>query len=241
MRAIVYTGPQQVEQVEDWPEPECGPDDVVVRMRAVGLCGSDLSVYDGHRDLPSLPWVIGHEGGGDVVAVGERVPDRAVGDRVVIEPNLSCLDCPACETGVTSDCAKRAILGMNAPGILAERMAVPAAFTWVVPQDWPDAVLACFEPLAVARAAVRRSGVRPGDRALVVGAGSQGLFVCLSLLALGAEPSVTEPHAGRLALAQSLGAQPADLAGATYPHVFETAGRHPPSPRPCARSPRPGP
>ncbi len=145
MKAIVYTGPGQVRVVEDWPEPVCAPDEVVVQMRAVGLCGSDLSVYDGHRDLPSLPWLMGHEGGGELVEVGEQVSDRRVGERVVIEPNLSCLSCPACLSGVTSDCPKRRILGMNAPGVLAERVAVPAAFVLPVPAAWPDQVLACFE------------------------------------------------------------------------------------------------
>lgn len=224
MKAIVYTGPGQVRLVQDWPEPVCAPDEVVVRMRAVGLCGSDLSVYDGHRSLPSLPWVMGHEGGGDVVEVGELVSDRRVGDRVVIEPNLACLSCPACLSGLTSDCPKRRILGMSTPGVLAERVAVPAAFALPVPSAWPDEVLACFEPLAVARAAVRRSGVGPGQRCLVVGAGSQGVLVCLSLLAIGAEPFVTEPHAGRLAMAERLGASRAELAGPAFPHVFETAG-----------------
>lgn len=224
MRAIVYTGPREVRVVDDWPEPVCAPDEVVVQMRAVGLCGSDLSVYDGHRDLPSLPWLMGHEGGGDLVEVGELVRDRALGQRVVLEPNIACLSCPACLSGVTSDCPKRRILGMNAPGVLAERVAVPAAFALPVPADWPDEVLACFEPLAVARAAVRRSGVRAGQRCLVVGAGSQGVLLCLALQAVGAEPFVTEPHEGRLAMAERLGAGRADLDGPGFPHVFETAG-----------------
>lgn len=224
MKAIVYTGPGQVRLVDDWPEPVCGPDEVVVQMRAVGLCGSDLSVYDGHRDLPQLPWVMGHEGGGEIIEVGDAGTERTVGQRVVVEPNLSCLECPACLSGTTSDCGKRRILGMNSPGVLAERVVVPAAFALPVPQNWSDQVLACFEPLAVARAAVRRSRVQPGTRCLVVGAGSQGLFVCLSLLAVGAEPYVIEPHEGRLDLAERLGAKRADLAGASYPAVFETAG-----------------
>ena len=227
MRAIVYLAPQQVKEVQDWPEPQCGPFDVVVRMRAVGLCGSDLSVYDGHRDVPSLPWVMGHEGGGDVIAVGSEVTDRTVGQRVVIEPNIACLDCPACRSGVTSDCNRRRILGMNHPGILAERVAVPAEFTWPVDGDCPDEALACFEPLAVARSAVRRSGIGQGDLALVVGAGSQGILVALSLLAVGAVPHVTDPHEGRVALAESLGARRADPADGTYPFVFETAGPPP--------------
>ena len=224
MKAIAYTAPQQVKEVDDWPEPDCGPAEVIVAMRAVGLCGSDLSLYDGHRAPPSLPWVMGHEGGGDIVAVGADVTDRHVGQRVVIEPNLSCLHCPACRSGVTSDCRNRAILGMNHPGILAERVAVPAQFTWPVNDDSPEELLACFEPLAVARSAVRRSGIGRGDSALIVGAGSQGIFVALSLLAVGAEPYVTDPHDGRVALAESLGAQRGDATDGTYPYVFETAG-----------------
>lgn len=224
MKAIVYTGPGQVSLVEDWPEPRCGPDEVIVAMRAVGLCGSDLSVYDGHREVPSMPWVMGHEGGGDLAAVGPRATGRQVGQRVVIEPNYACLACPACRSGVTSDCTRRRIVGMNHPGILAERVAVPAQFAWPVPQSWPGEVLASFEPLAVARAAVRRSGVGPGQPCLVIGAGSQGLFVCLSLLAIGARPHVMDPHEGRVALAEKIGAQRADLHEGGFPFVFETAG-----------------
>jgi threonine dehydrogenase-like Zn-dependent dehydrogenase len=224
MRAIVYTAPQQVATVADWPEPEYGPHDVVVAMRAVGLCGSDLTVYDGHRPTPSVPWVMGHEGGGTVVAVGSEVRDRHVGQTVVIEPNYPCLDCAACRSGVTSDCSHRVIVGMNAPGLLAERVAVPARFTWPLPDGTPDELLACFEPLAVGRAALRRAGVSAGQRCLVVGAGSQGLFLSLSLQALGAEPWVTDPHEGRVALAEQLGARRAPLDGETYPHVLETSG-----------------
>jgi len=227
VKAIVYTAPYEVQLVEDWPEPVCGPTDVVVQMRAVGICGSDLALYDGHKHLPSLPWVLGHEGGGDIVAVGSAVQDRHLGQRVVIEPNFPCLECPACRTGVTSGCPRRAILGMNRPGILAERVAIPSWFAWPVPTSWPDEVLACFEPMAVARAAVRRSLVGRGDQALVVGAGSVGVFVALSLLAVGAVPYVTDPCDGRVVLAEALGARKAKLGGDTYPYVFETAGAPP--------------
>ena len=223
MKAVVYTAPRRVE-VADWPEPECGADEVLVRMRGVGLCGSDLTVYDGHRELPSLPWVMGHEGGGDVVAVGSAVTDRQVGQRVVVEPNYACLECAACRSGQTSQCQNRRIVGMNHPGVLAEQVCVPAAFTHVVPDDWPDERLAVFEPLVVARAAVRRARVRPDAACLVVGAGSQGLLVCLTLLAIGAQPYVSEPHEGRVALAEKLGARRADLDAETYPYAFETAG-----------------
>ncbi|WP_019816020.1 zinc-dependent alcohol dehydrogenase, partial [Saccharomonospora saliphila] len=225
MRAIVLSGPGRVDTVDTWPEPRPREGEVLVAMRAVGLCGSDLGVYDGHRLTPEVPWVMGHEGGGEIVAVGPGVTGRYPGQRVVVEPNYGCRDCAACAEGVTSACAHRGIVGMNIPGLLAERVAVPAQFTWPVPDTVDDAALACVEPLAVARAAVRRSGVGPDQDCLVVGAGSQGLFVCQALRALGVRPRVTEPHAGRLALAEELGATPADPESAGVAHVvFDTVG-----------------
>ncbi|HEX2132472.1 MAG TPA: alcohol dehydrogenase catalytic domain-containing protein [Actinophytocola sp.] len=225
MRAIVLNGPRRVELVDDWPEPRAGAGEVLVGVRCVGLCGSDLSVYEGHRDTPALPWVMGHEGGGEILAVGAGVADRRVGQRVVIEPNYSCLECDACRAGRTSACTRRGIVGMNVPGLLAERVAVPARFAWPVAATVADETLACVEPLAVARAAIRRARVSPGDECLVVGAGSQGLFVCQTLLAMGARPYVTEPLAGRLALAERIGATRLGPAGPReFPFVFDTAG-----------------
>ena len=84
MRAVALVAPGQVEIVDDWPEPEPGPGEVVVQIRGVGLCGSHLSIYDGARPVPGMPWVFGHEGGGDVVAVGSGVTDRHVGQRVAV-------------------------------------------------------------------------------------------------------------------------------------------------------------
>ena len=225
MKAVLLVAPGEARVVDDWPEPECGPRDVVVQVRGVGLCGSDLAIYDGKRPVPALPWVMGHEGGGDVVAVGAEVDRAMLGQRVVIEPNYADLTCAACRAGRTSACADRAILGVNAPGILAERVAVRTPFVWPVPASWPTESLACFEPLAVAHTAVRRSGVRPGQDCLVVGAGSQGLLVAQCLLAAGATPYVVEPHEGRLATAEKLGARAAGAYdGAGYPFVFETSG-----------------
>jgi 2-desacetyl-2-hydroxyethyl bacteriochlorophyllide A dehydrogenase len=225
MRAIVLTRPHRVDIVDNWPEPRLGAGEVLVGIRAVGLCGSDLGVYEGHRATPNLPWVMGHEGGGEILAVAGDVTDRKVGQRVVIEPNYSCFECGPCRDGRTSACADRGIVGMNIPGLLAERVAVPARFAWPVPTTMSDETLACVEPLAVAQAAVRRSGVGPGDECLVVGAGSQGLFACQALLAIGAQPYVTEPLEGRLALAERICAKrvdPGDTRG--FPFVFDTAG-----------------
>jgi threonine dehydrogenase-like Zn-dependent dehydrogenase len=223
MRAAVLSAPGRVEVVGNWPEPAPGPHDVVVAVRGVGLCGSDLSVYDGTRPVRTMPWVMGHEGGGDIVAVGDQVRDRAIGQRVVIEPNYPCLRCRHCRSGRTSACGDRGIVGIDLPGLLAERVAVPARFTWPVDGGAPGELLASVEPFAVARSAVQGSGVGTGDRCLVVGAGSQGLLVCLSLLALGARPDILDPHHGRAEFAVELGARRAQD-GRDYPFVFETAG-----------------
>jgi alcohol dehydrogenase/L-iditol 2-dehydrogenase len=172
-----------------------------------------------------MPWVFGHEGGGDVVAVGSAVKDRRVGQRVVIEPNYGDGTCVWCRAGHTSACVNREVLAINRPGIMAERVAAPAEYTWPVPDTWSDVALACFEPLCVADTAVRRARVPKGAECLVIGAGSQGQLVCQSLLAGGAQPYVVEPHAGRMELALRFGAKRADERdGDKYPYVFETAG-----------------
>lgn len=238
MKAAVLTAAQRIETVDDWPEPVCGPDDVIVRVEGVGLCGTDLAVFHGRRTPPTTPWVPGHEGFGRVVAIGTGVRDRLVGQRVVIEPNYACLKCADCLTGLTSACPHRAIVGLNAPGVLAERVAVPARFAHPVPDGPTEADLACAEPYTVARAAVRRSGVTAGDRCLVVGAGAQGLLVCLILARLGITPVVSEPHPLRRERAERLGAVGDDgRTGFTY--VFETSG-HAPALRPAVDRAAPG-
>jgi alcohol dehydrogenase/L-iditol 2-dehydrogenase len=224
--AAVLREPGVVEVVRDWPEPVCGPDDVLVAVRGVGLCGSDLAVATGKRAVPALPWVLGHEAVGDIIAVGAGVTDRRVGQRVVVEPNFPCLSCPSCLAGATAACPTRRSVGISEPGGLVERLAVPARFAWPVPAAWPVEDLVCIEPLAVARSAVARAGARAGMRCVVIGAGAQGLLVCLTLLDVGAIPFVVDPNVERLGLARELGAR--DLAeadaDALFPVVIETSG-----------------
>jgi threonine dehydrogenase-like Zn-dependent dehydrogenase len=176
--------------------------------------------------VPSLPWVLGHEAVGDIVAVGAdaAVAGRAVGQRVVVEPNYPCLACVRCRAGATAMCPNRRIAGINVPGLLAERVAVPAAFAWPVAPGVPIEDLVCVEPLAVAMGAIERVGVRPGEPCLVIGAGSQGLLVCLALLARGHRPAVVDPHEGRLATAVDLGAVDGARHDGRDPVVFETSG-----------------
>jgi threonine dehydrogenase-like Zn-dependent dehydrogenase len=223
VKAAVLVGPREVELVDDWPEPELTSEAVIVEMAGLGICGSDLAVWSGHRPPEAFPWIIGHEAIGRIVAVGEAVANRAIGERVVIEPNYPCEICPSCRRGRTSTCTNRLAVGINAPGLLRERAAVPAQFAWPAPAAISDEDLVCAEPVAVAHSAVRTSGLRAGERCLVIGAGAQGLFVCQLALALDAEVSVIEPQPARVALAEGLGAHPASP-GEEFSLVFETSG-----------------
>lgn len=223
MKAAALTAPGRVDII-DLPRPECGANEVLVRMTGVGLCGTDVGVVSGARPAPRLPWVLGHEGVGEIAAVGRDVRGRCNGERVAIEPNYCCGRCPECARGFTSGCAGRVAVGLAVPGVLAEYVAVPAEFAHPAAGHVRTEDLVCAEPLTVARTAVRRSGAVAGDRCLVVGAGSQGLLVCACLVAAGITPLVQEPHDGRRALASALGAEPAGEPGAKVGHLFETSG-----------------
>ncbi|MFI0452084.1 zinc-binding dehydrogenase [Actinomadura sp. 6N118] len=225
MMAATLVSPETVTVVDHWPEPVCGPDEVIVAVRGVGVCGSDLAVVSGRRAVPALPWVLGHEAFGVIQVVGPDVVDRRVGQRVVVEPNYPCLACGACRSGDTSGCRRRRAAGISEPGLLAERVAVPARFTWPVPDGLDDADAVCVEPFTVALNAVRMTGLRPGDPCLIVGAGSQGLLVVLAVLHAGGVPFVIEPQPGRRAFALQLGGADAGAApDRRYPAVIETSG-----------------
>ena len=227
MRAVILKGPNDLEIVDDWPEPECGPDQVIVKIRTVGICGTDLSGISGKGFPRDYPGIIGHEGGGEIVKVGSEVTDRFVGQRVVIENNFPCMECEFCLQGRSSLCPTKigSVGGNTWPGLLADYLAAPARFTWPVPDSVPDIALGCIEPLAVGYAAVKRAGVKPGQDAFIIGAGSVGQLVAQSLKAIGAQGWVQDPHEGRVQTAVALGAKVAsDYQGEDFPFVFETSG-----------------
>jgi threonine dehydrogenase-like Zn-dependent dehydrogenase len=228
LRAVVLGDtPWSLRVADGWPEPELGSGQVMVRVGGVGICGSDLALISQARRVPAYPWVLGHEAFGQIVAAGPGVDASRIGQRVVIEPNYPCLRCPACRAGLTSMCPDRVLVGFTGPGLLAEYAAVPSAYAWPVPGRWTDGDAVCAEPLTVALAAIRRSGMRPGSNCLVVGAGSQGGLLCLALAARGVTPHVLEPDDGRLQLAVSLGAKAAGPDDAGFDTIFETSGAEP--------------
>lgn len=199
---------------------------VRVRMLAVGICGTDLSLASGSRTPPELPWRLGHEGVGEITEVGPGVEEWMIGDRVALEPNITCGQCEYCRRGVTSACASRLSAGvLTQPGFLAEVVDHPSGFCHRLPAGIPVERAVCAEPLTVAAAAIRRTGLQGGEDVLVIGAGAQGLLATLVLVDRGYRPWVREPDEARLRVAIELGAQAFDLGTSPAPQVvIDAAG-----------------
>lgn len=158
----------------DRPDPVPGPHEVKLRVRRVGLCGSDLSTYLGRNAMAAFPRVPGHEIGGEVVAVGEGVSNCAVGDKVVVLPYTECGGCAACRNGRANACEFNQTLGVQRDGALAAHLVV-AANKILVCNNLEYDELALVEPLAVGMHVVRRAGVDVGDEVVVFGCGLIGL------------------------------------------------------------------
>ena len=227
MRTAEITAPGRVE-ILDRPlqQGPVGSSDLRVRMLAVGICGTDQSLATGMRTAPELPWRLGHEGIGEVAEVGSGTHGFAVGDRVALEPNITCGRCEYCRRGMTSACTSRLSAGvLTQPGFLAEVVDHPSEFCHRLPQEMALERAVCAEPLAVAAAAIRRTGLDGTEAVLVLGAGAQGLLSIVTLVAQGYRPYVSEPNDGRRALAVELGARVFTLGQCPAPDVVvDTAG-----------------
>lgn len=217
MLAALLVEPGRIE-IDEVPEPLIERGEVRVAVGGVGLCGSDLSVFRGKWPAPRYPWVMGHEAYGVIEAVGADVDSARLGQLVVIEPNIACRACPECDRGRTSACVGRQSLGMNRPGALAEKVVLPADRAWPVePRDPRD--LVCVEPFTVSETALRRLPGALPQEALVIGAGAQGLLMCLALLRRGITVHVVDVNADRVAFAvERLGASALE---ADDDHTFE--------------------
>jgi L-iditol 2-dehydrogenase len=220
MRAAVLVRPGEVEVVER-PDPAPGPREVLVRVGAVGVCGSDTHYYDHGRIgrfVVEAPLVLGHEASGVVEAVGPDVDPARVGQRVSIEPGVPCRRCAQCLAGRYNLCPD-VVFHATPPvdGSLAELVVVDEAFAHPVPDTVSDEAAALLEPLSVGLWACRKGGVGPGSRVLVTGAGPIGVVAAQVARACGAaEVVVADVNPHRLAAAGRLGATgTADLTATT--------------------------
>lgn len=211
MRALVLTKYRQLELREVDP-PQIGPNDVLVRVAACGICGSDVHGYDGSSGRRVPPIIMGHEAAGTIAKVGPAVRDFRVGDRVTFDSTISCGRCAACERGAVNLCASRRVMGVSCGdyrqnGAFAELVALPQHILFRLPDALPFERAALIEPVSVAVHAVERLQVERGESALVVGSGMIGLLVIQALRHAGCEPVIAvDLDDSRLTLARKLGA-----------------------------------
>lgn len=204
MKAAQITRPGEA-RVLRMDEPVPGADDVLIRVRAAGICGTDLHIYKGEYEA-TYPIVPGHEFSGEVAAVGENVRHFRVGDRVTADPNNPCNRCRFCQRNEPNQCLNLRAIGVTQDGSFAEYVLAPEGNVFSI-GELSYTAAALVEPLACVVWGLKQVDVQPGDSALVFGAGPMGCLVAQGLKQAGAaRVVVTDVVAGRLDLAQQLGA-----------------------------------
>jgi len=211
MRAVIIDAPGII-RVDNVPDPTPRPDEVLVRVGACGICGTDLHIIDGDSPLARYPIIPGHEFAGEVVAVGSDVAQRygkeniTVGSRVAVEPNLYCGYCDSCRTGHENLCLNYAALGVTTNGAVAQYVAVPVAKAYALPDNISFREGALIEPVSCAVHGMHILNPRSGDTFLIVGAGTMGvLLLQLAVRGGASRVAMVDINAQRLALAEQLG------------------------------------
>jgi threonine dehydrogenase-like Zn-dependent dehydrogenase len=208
MRAGVFKGAGVV-RLEDVPEPTVETaDDVVIEVEACGICGTDLQILNVPPGHPATVGVVmGHEFIGRVSAVGSTSSGVAVGQRVTVDPELKCGTCRNCRAGRPASCEAVRSLGIFWDGALARYVKAPATAVFPISDGPPSAVAALIEPLACVVNGVNKGNPRPGESAIIFGAGTIGCLFLAMFKAAGAGPViVVEPHAQRARVALAVGA-----------------------------------
>lgn len=224
MKAAVYHDKRDL-RIEDVPTPRPGPGELLVRVAAVGICGTDAHEYtDGPVQYPIQrrnrvtghlgPMIPGHEPAGVVVETGQGVTGFATGDAVASGATTPCGACDRCREGRSTICRDISAVGVHRDGALAEYAVLPASTCRrLEPYGLCPEVGALAQPMAIAVHAVRRGRLRLGEHAVLVGIGGIGSFACHVAAASGARVTVVDRQPDRLELARSLGAHDAVLAG----------------------------
>ena len=206
MRAAIFTAPHQIE-IDQQEIAQPGPGEVLVTVKATGICAGDMYIYQGKNPYAQYPIIGGHEISGEVAAVGEGVTGIALGAQVVVEPFIGCGKCYPCRIGKPNCCANLQIIGVHRPGGFAEMVMAPAPYLHRVPVGLSPLVASFAEPVAIGVQACRRGQVTAADDVLILGCGPIGLALIEVARARGAKVVATDVDASRLDFAQELGAE----------------------------------
>lgn len=204
MKAIVIHAPDDI-SVREVPDPERRENEVLIQVRGMGICGSDIGAYRGTNPLVTYPRIIGHEIAGEVLEAPRGETELTAGDRVVIEPYVYCGKCYPCLNGRTNCCENLTVRGVHIEGGMSEICSHPRRLVHKVPADVSWTRLAMVEPLTISVHAVKRARLAKGEHLVVTGSGPIGLLAAQYALVIGAVPIVVDPIDERLAFARSLG------------------------------------
>lgn len=211
MKALLLSEYKKLD-LTDIPQPEIGPEDILVQVQACGICGSDIHGWDGSSGRRVPPLVMGHEAAGTVAAVGRDVKGYTEGDRITFDSMVWCGNCRFCLSGQSNLCENRMVLGVSCGdyrryGCFAEYVSVPARICCHLPDSLSFEHAALIEAVSVAVHAANRTPVTLGDTAVVVGSGMIGLLVIQAIKQKGCTQVIaTDLNASRLEVARKLGA-----------------------------------
>ena len=203
MKTIMLDTPGALRVTDTAEPPAPGSGEALIRVRQVGVCGTDYHAFQGEQPFFTYPRILGHELGVEVVAVGPGGDDLEIGARCAVEPYFSCGHCSACRRGTTNCCVNLTVFGVHIDGGMRELAVVPAARLHAA-ATLSFEQLALVEPLSIGAHAVARANLVPGERALVVGAGPIGLSVIQFAHLAGADLTVMDISEQRLAFCRRL-------------------------------------
>ena len=193
--------------LEEVEKPKLGKEDVLLKVQNCGICGSDLHAYYGKHPFAKCPVVQGHEFSACIEELGKEVKGFKVGQKVVVEPSLTCGECYQCKTGRYNICDKLRVMGFHAPGCYAEHFVVPAEKIVPIPDDMDYEAAAMVEPTAVAVHAIKKAGLKGGEEVAVIGCGPIGVLIMQVAKAMGAKKVfISDIVDYRLEMAKKLGA-----------------------------------
>jgi threonine dehydrogenase-like Zn-dependent dehydrogenase len=207
MKAIKLEQPREIGLVE-LEKPVPGPGEALIKIKAAGICGSDIGAFRGTNSLVSYPRVIGHELAGVIESIPEDNPKGfKVGDKVIVDPYLYCGHCYPCRIRRTNCCTDLHVLGVHVDGGMAEYFCHPADMLVKMPEDmsWTDAAMA--EPLTISLHGIHRGGLKAGEYCAIIGAGPIGLLAAMVALAYDAHPILIDLVQERLDFAKELGVE----------------------------------